>query len=177
MNENYYENHAKPLGHSPISEDRLPAIIAEKLDVAPVSLVIFTGEAKLALTTDLLGELEGEERLSHLLEIRAFGESAELHAVRSAMGEGFAGRFIEDDEALGELDHLDDLQFLDIASNKGGHCATIGGGAFDLPPGHESATKIIIRNYIDYDSDGLAQVVDFRIVGLELSGSYPVEEE
>ena len=37
-----------------------------------------------------------------------------------------------------------------------------GGGKYSLPV--ENAEKILIRNYISYDSQGIAQITDYRLV-------------
>ena len=166
MSEKYYDARAIILGEGRATEADLREQLKAHIATAPLTLAIFTDAVRLTTTGQLLDEISDDERLSRVLEVRAFGEDAELHAVRSAMGSAFSGRYIEDGD-IDDENHFDERQILDIARNDCGHCTTIGGGEFDLPEGYETATKICIRNYLDYDADGLAQVVDFRILGLE----------
>ena len=109
-----------------------------------------------------------EHALGRLLEIRVYSESSEFHAVRDSIDEArlFSWRTVDDDD-FEVVD--DDVQYLDIDENApvkrdGYHYKTMSGDYYKLPVMH--ARKIKIRNYLDYDEDGLIHAVDFRIVGL-----------
>jgi hypothetical protein len=95
------------------------------------------------------------------------------------MGKDFHWRLIDDDifrenissgsdeyESRFENRTLDEEQYLDIDSAvsqaEKGNYITTGGGKYTLPV--LNAKKILIRNYIDYDDEGLAFFSDFRIV-------------
>ena len=133
---------------------------------------IFAGEVRWE-TWDgflqLIGADEGECRLQRLLEVRAYDKESEFHAQRSALGERFLTRYVFDDD-YDEDQLLDDVQLLDIDAtrSKGNSYVSTGGGRFQLPL--VGATKVRLRNYIEYGSDGMGTVVDFRIVGLEAGG-------
>lgn len=107
--------------------------------------------------------------IEHLLEIRVFSDDAELHALRDSMGKPFSWRFIKDDETRNDHEEsvLDETQYLDIDATQtsGTIYKTTTGGTYQLPK--ESLRRIKIRNYIDYDAEGMARIVDFRIVALE----------
>lgn len=108
-------------------------------------------------------------RLGSLLEVRAYNGHAEAHAVRSCLGDKFQYRLVDDDAAdLQPDEYLDETQYLDIDSTRssGYDYVATGGGSYGLPV--SAATKVRIRNYIRYgEADGMARVMDFRIVGLE----------
>ena len=84
------------------------------------------------------------------------------------MGEDFSWRAIRDDELRTDFhsDCLDERQYLDRDSKKsfGYKYASTNGGFYSLPV--ENADSLLIRNYIEYDGDGLASVVDYRIVDI-----------
>jgi len=104
--------------------------------------------------------------IAHLLEIRLFTETAELRIMRSSIDSPFYYRLI-DDNVLSADDYLDEYQYLDIDTKhprtSGMNYVTTGGGVYSLPI--ENAKKVLIRNYISYDDQGIAQITDFRIVG------------
>ena len=109
-----------------------------------------------------------------LLEIRVFNDNEEFHAVRDSMGAAFVWRHIRDDEAdAGFADcTFDDVQYLDIDEKRSNVEAceyhAIGGGSYRLPIAN--AERIKLRNYLIYDEDGMAQIVDFRIVSIIARG-------
>lgn len=121
-----------------------------------IIFAIWTDRADFLLDVDDLQE-------NKLLELRAFDENSEYRIYRSTVDTDFYERYVEDSN------YFDTEQFMDIDStaNKGNTRKTIGGGSFHLPPMYESATKIVIRNYIKYDDDGIASVYDWRIVRLK----------
>ena len=108
-------------------------------------------------------------QIGNLLEVRAYNKDAVAHAVRTVLGVDFAFRLADDRAAgLQEDEYLDELQYLDVDATRSGGFGyvTTGGGAYRLPVA--DATKILIRNYVRYDErDGMAHIVDFRIMGLE----------
>lgn len=130
----------------------------------------FTDEEWGSTLDELLEVLSQPERLDHLLEIRVFEHASELHAVRGQMSSLFSWRIAgEDDETR---QHLDDVQYLDIDAKYHGpdaHCyKSMSGGTYRLPI--EGAERIHVRNYLEFDAEGLAHVVDFRVVELLRKG-------
>ena len=120
----------------------------------------------------------------HLIELRIFTSDTELKISRLNIGEDFRWRYIDDpafeqalhseaDEFLRQLKNrtYDEEQYLDIDSNKSnGLCyVTTGGGPYTLPI--ENAEKIKIRNYLEYDENGIVAISDFRIIGFIQKGS------
>lgn len=120
----------------------------------------------------------------HLIELRIFTTDSELKISRLNIGEDFRWRYIDDtafeqalhsetDEFLRQFKNrtYDEEQYLDIDSNKSnGLCyVTTGGGPYTLPI--ENAEKIKIRNYLEYDENGIVAIPDFRIIGFIQKGS------
>ncbi len=137
-------------------------------------LATFTDEVRWQSIDDFVAYLT-EERLSHLLELRAYDASSELHALRGRMGADFAVRMIWDEPSDGTppVDDeqgfcRDEWQFLDVdeSSNHthGTHYKATASGEYDLPVA--DARRIHVRNYYRYDDEGIAAFADFRIVGL-----------
>ena len=73
-----------------------------------------------------------------------------------------AGNYTEIDKHLN--DYIEEKHYLDIDEKKsdGFEYTATGGGKYSLPV--ENAEKILIRNYISYDSQGIAQITDYRLV-------------
>lgn len=129
---------------------------------------------------ELLEYLGDEDRLAHLLELRVFEVAQEMHVARDYMGAPFAWRLVGgNDEALGKQGlTLDDIQFLDInrkvyerlceQDSTGRTYRSMSGGTYRLPIA--GANRIHLRNYLEYDEDGVAGIVDFRIVSLLREG-------
>lgn len=118
-------------------------------------------------------------RLERLLEVRAYSDTGELHVWRDAIGtkarlhgrnvcdKGISADYYMDEE--GEGAHFLDIDVprsKAIRKQTGNDCLykTTGGGRYVLPG--PDYTKVRIRNYLDYDEDGICRVVDFRILGL-----------
>ena len=119
----------------------------------------------------------------HLTELRIFDEDSELKISRLNIGAEFRWRYISDTEFRkhleGEKDEFlrefanrvyDEAQFLDIDANftNGTSYTATGGGKYTLPV--ENAEKVRIRNYLEYDEDGILGIADFRIVGFSCKG-------
>lgn len=122
--------------------------------------------------------------VKHLIELRIFTANAELKIARLNIGEDFRWRYIDDsafEQSLSDVtdDFLcqfsnrtyDEEHYLDIDTTKSnGFCyTTTGGGEYTLPI--ENAEKIKIRNYLEYDENGIVMISDFRIVGFLQEGS------
>ena len=120
----------------------------------------------------------------HLIELRIFTENDEFKISRLNIGTDFSWRYIDDaafQNALsGEKDEFlsvfsnrvfDEMHYLDIDStrSKGCNYTTTGGGRYTLPV--ENAEKVSIRNYLEYDENGIVKISDFRIVGFTQKGS------
>lgn len=121
---------------------------------------------------------------THLIELRIFTDSYELKISRLDIGSAFSWRCINDDEFKKVLSNepdaflslfvnrtFDEEHYLDIDSTKsnGVNYTTTGGGKYTLPI--ENAEKIKIRNYLEYDENGIVIISDFRIVGFVQKGS------
>lgn len=100
----------------------------------------------------------------HLLEIRIFTDEKELKIMRPTMEDYFSYRLIDD--TLGKYEYIDEKHYLDIDTNPekstGTEYTATGGGKYTLPI--ENAERVLVRNYISYDEQGLAQITDFRVV-------------
>lgn len=99
--------------------------------------------------------------LAHLLEVRVFSAEKELKIMRPSMDCDFSYRLIDDAAVPSEL-YIDEDQYLDIAKSSGTDYTATGGGTYTLPVA--DAKKVRIRNYLCYNSEGIAQITDFRIV-------------
>ena len=116
---------------------------------------------------DFLSDIDDLQE-DKLIELRAFDENSEYRVYRSTIDREFYERFAEDTE-ISESEYFDTEHFIDIDSNfnQGNTRKTIGGGTFHLPLACANATKIVIRNYVSYDDDGIASVCDWRIIRLK----------
>lgn len=106
--------------------------------------------------------------IAHILDIRLFDASGELHIHRASMGKPFFWREVQDCETHPEFAEctLDEIHLLDVDEkrSKGRRYYSTTGGAYGLP--REGLRKVKVRNYLDYDNEGLARAVDFRLVTL-----------
>ena len=130
----------------------------------------------LAYSTDSFlaghGTAEELEKLSpeNLLEIRIFSEDQEVCFRRSLAGEAFQWR-IASEENLASQYYFIQYQTIDINQDRSGEqydkmgrriLFTTGGGKYMLPIGSsEDSVKVIA--YIDYDENGMAKIVDYRL--------------
>lgn len=136
-----------------------------------------------AMYTDRLTCGEKITDSSLLLEVRIFDEDFEAKFSRADINSDFLCRVIDDNhfrkilsesevnfENTFENRILDDCQYLDINSELSSGCniRTTGGGSYTLP--FENADRILIRNYIDYSDNGIAEITDFRIVKMIKKG-------
>lgn len=121
--------------------------------------------------------------VGHLMEMRIFTEHDEIKLTRMNIGTDFIWRYIddtafekalaeEDNEFLGVLENrvYDEEHYLDVDLTKssGTNYTTTGGGPYSLPV--EKAEKVRVRNYLEYDDNGIVVISDFRIVGFTGKG-------
>lgn len=121
--------------------------------------------------------------VSRLMELRIFSDESELKICRYSLGKKFRWRYIndndfrswlseEDDDFLRDFNNMvfDEVSYLDIDNEKSSctEYVTTGGGEYSLPV--ENAERIKIRNYLDYDENGIAFISDFRIVKILKKG-------
>ena len=153
-----------------VAENELLHVVQDELPAPEGILSIFTGCVWWTTWDDFSQRMESddaERSLVRLLEIRAYDTKSEYHALRSAMGAPFVGRLVCDDD-FEEDEMLDDYQLLDKddSLSVGNTYVSTGGGRYTLPIA--GVERIHIRNYLEYGKDdGMASIVDFRIVGLE----------
>ena len=109
-----------------------------------------------------------------LLEVRIFGESAELWLHRSSVGEPFSWR-IASEENVPADSIIESCQILDIDSTYrpegdpvdefgARKLRTIVGGYYSLPV-RADERYIRIISYLVYDKNGTARAADYRICG------------
>ena len=121
------------------------------------------------------------EDIAKLQELRIFDETREFRARRQ--GKVFLWRVIDDVQFKAKLasepdaflrDYknrvMEECHYLDIDSEKtktlpDTQYAATGGGIYTLP--EQGLERIVLRNYLDYDEDGIVQVADFRLVQFE----------
>lgn len=115
-------------------------------------------------------EEEWKKNFHKLLDCRIFNEDSELHMMRGDIGKEFTCRTITDDGT--NCDYYDDEYFLDIDARRSqklfqtsGRVLATGGGEYKLPLDSYKDAKIIIRNYVAYDSIGQAYIFDWRLAG------------
>ena len=115
--------------------------------------------------------------VAHLLEARLFCETAELRIMRSAIDREFSWRIIDDEAFRAVCDGssfdriyencvLREVHYLDVDATKTEKDSAVytatGGGRYILPEG--GLDRVVIRDYICYDDNGIANIADFVIV-------------
>lgn len=138
---------------------------------AKAVLAIFADEVRWLGGDEFEAYMHDEGRLESLLELRAHDLTREFHAVRSHVGGTFAARLRVDNGEEADVGFvIDEVQYLDIDDAAVGtspskcRYQSIAGGAYTLPVAN--AEKVTIRDYYEFDErNGLARLVDFRIVG------------
>ncbi|MCR4646754.1 MAG: hypothetical protein K5695_15320 [Oscillospiraceae bacterium] len=155
--------------HGTVPEAELMQCIAEYQSDRTNAYAVWTNRFACA------GQFDGSD-LAHLQEVRIFCEEREFRARRS--GDAFLWRVIDDeafrtalagepDAFLGKYENriFDESHCLDIdkKETQGTAYTTTGGGHYTLP--EEGLETVQLRNYLDYDEDGIVQVTDFRLVG------------
>jgi hypothetical protein len=141
------------------------------IDQLKMKLDSLTGKYIIAIWTDKADFVENVDSFEKLLEVRVFTCVYEFRAYRSTISSEFKFREIIDDSAYGD-GFYDENQYLDIDSKASGELdacekQTTGGGRFTLPQGEAESTMITVRYYYNFDSDGVAGVFDWRLVGFE----------
>lgn len=116
--------------------------------------------------------------MNHLLEIRVFNEKEETRIWRNSITEDFKIRTIDGTDTR---DTIYEKQFLDIDSRKTNSnkvdngmitVVSTGGGTYKLPAElYDDNAMLILKNYIKYTEEGIAKIVDYRVVGIEKGGA------
>ncbi len=137
-----------------------------------------------ACTDSYQGEAleSGEVTLpEQLLELRLFTESAELWAHRTTTAHPFAWRIADDDTLKSSVRdrsgyfadpghyQIPSVQKLDIDTTFD-RLRTTGGRYYTIPITDENAVRLI--QYVDYDENGNAHAVDFRVAGFEINPEF-----
>ncbi len=135
--------------------DDINTLVSDKFSSG--TMILTYSDKFICDTLDAISDTE------HLLEARIFSETAELKIMRPTIADSFSYRFI-DDNSTTEKDYIEEIHYLDIdKENSSGNIYTAtGGGKYTLPI--ENAERIVIRNYVSYDNQGIAQITDFRVV-------------
>ena len=153
-------------------------------------------EMFIALCTDRMVCAKAEhiktvtDDIAHLLDLRLFNSDSELHMVRTMMGADFTWRIADDRIIAENVKDKGDFfnnpenymlpvtQKLDIDGNRtpeqnskfgGRMLRTTGGGIYELPV-EKDTDAVELVNYIRYDDNGTANIVDFRIKGFTKKG-------
>ena len=116
-----------------------------------------------------------DDKINHLLELRFYNKSKELKIWRNSIIEEFTFRVLDEND---ERDSFIEKQFLDIdnkkttKSNDFTKLTSTGGGQYTIDSSVDCNNGVLnIINYIKYTKEGLAKIVDFRILGIEGGGS------
>lgn len=156
-------------GCGSISENELAGVL-EKIEARYMLLMYSAGMVKCVSAGAI-------EDVGHLLEARLFSETAELKIMRPTIDRDFSWRIIDDDKFKELCDNstfdkkfencvLDEKHYLDINSKVTDKSSTTyistGGGRYILP--ESGLERVLIRDYIYYDDNGIANIADFRIV-------------
>lgn len=105
-----------------------------------------------------------------LLEIRCFDESGEYRAFRDTLDEPFCEREITTENEPTYADgSYDEAQYLDVDDKKtvaesNGRLFALGGGNYRLPNDARRNKMLLVRNYYNFDNDGIAYKFDWRLV-------------
>lgn len=115
-----------------------------------------------------------EMDVSTTLELRVFNRKKEILFTRSMLSSDFQWRVATEDGLSSEVDYFDSLQYIDINENKSVYDENTGmvtlfttvGGKYKLPiKDGENVTRV--RKYLSYDENGMAHIVDQRVVAFE----------
>ena len=127
---------------------------------------------KLAIYSDRADFVSEVTEPEKLLELRAFDEKGEFRAYRDLLGKPFKCREINKENEKQFDGCFEENQYLDIDTNytfeedKTKKQAT-GGGQYHLPEDAKDMTMLKVRYYYNYNSEGIAQKCDWRLVGFE----------
>ncbi|MCR5530872.1 MAG: hypothetical protein K6F26_03375 [Lachnospiraceae bacterium] len=104
------------------------------------------------------------------LDIRVFDEKKELRIFRDYIGNEFHDEVELCDSILKDKYSIyDDYQFLDVdlkrTNSESGRIRATGGGEYCFPGTPNKQSKIRIKNYVDYDDNGQAYIVAWRLAG------------
>lgn len=127
---------------------------------------------RLAIFTDRADFVSDISSVNNLLEVRVFDESGEFRAYRDLIGKDFKCReIIEKTESDIPETSFEENHYLDIDTKftfaDETEKQTTGGGRFHLPEDVKDKTMIKVRYYYRFNSEGLAQKCDWRLVGFD----------
>lgn len=147
-------------------------------------VLIYSDAFAVCKLSDLLSPAFDKDRAEKkLLDIRIFDRKKEMRMYRDYEGNGFFPSIILSDEEFVEKSipqdekemgiksedfYYDDVQYLDkieILTEDGVTKAkAAGGGKYRFPKSERGKTKVKLRNYIDYDENGQAAILAWRLV-------------
>ena len=125
----------------------------------------------MAIFTNRVEFIDELSNADDLLELRAFDNSGEFRAYRDVIGKEFMVREINDDSVFDGF--FDQAQYLDIDKKemnarrfglKPGEIITTGGGRIRLPDDAKGNELFLVRFYFNYNENGIAEKVDWRLV-------------
>ena len=154
------------------NEGNLPALVKQFLSGDRIFLAYSTDSFQAGYAK---GEILDKLVSAKLLELRIFSEEQEISFRRSFIGELFQWR-IASEKDVPESCYIVQYQTLDINRDRVekegnprdqyGNCIlyTTGGGKYSLPVETDVNSAKVIA-YIDYDRNGMAKIVDYRLCG------------
>ena len=144
------------------------------------SIIIWSDAFKVMTFSEFLDKVTTDDKV---LDVRVFNDVRELRIFRDYKDNKFnniveiSDKENDDTENGAVFDRnkkrcfsYDDEQFIDYdvkRSHTEGMRKATGGGEYAFPIEIKEKTKLIIRNYVDYDEQGQAYIKAWRVVGFK----------